>query len=160
MIAETPYFFSIAALSVSLAGFAGLIAAFRRGAEWRPMDLFRVREIIEFGFVNAILALLTVPLIATVHDVSRTASIVCALVAAYLLVTSILLVRRRESLDLPRTFGWYVPATLVTGAAFVLAVAGAVTAEPALLLWTLLAMLGRPMLAFVLVLALLRNDAA
>jgi hypothetical protein len=160
VIAETPYFFSIAALSVSLAGFAGLIAAFRRGTEWRPMDLFRVREIVEFGFANAILALLTVPLMETVHDVSRMASIGCALAAAYLFVTSILLLRRREHLDLPRTLAWYAPATLVTGSAFILAVAGAVTGEPALLLWTLLVMLGRPMLAFVLVLALLRNDAA
>jgi hypothetical protein len=74
VIPESPFVFSIAALSVTLPGFAGLIAAFRRGSEWGTMDLFRVREIIEFGFVNAFLALLTVPLVASLHELPRVVS--------------------------------------------------------------------------------------
>jgi hypothetical protein len=81
VIPESPFVFSIAALSVTLAGFAGLIAAFRRGSEWGTMDLFRVRELIEFGFVNAFLALLTVPLVASRHELPRVVSTVCGIAA-------------------------------------------------------------------------------
>jgi hypothetical protein len=158
VIPETPYLFSIAALSVSLAGFAGLIAAFRRGAEWRAMDLFRVREIVEFGFANALLALLVAPIVATVHDVARAVSIVCGLAAAYLVVATILLVRRQRGLSLPTSIDWYLPAASVSTGAFTAALIGLGSGEVAWLLWMLLFLLLRPMLAFIFVLALLRRD--
>jgi len=158
VIPEAPFVFSIAALSVSLAGFAGLIAAFRRGSEWPAMDLFRVREIVEFGFVNAFLALLTLPLVATVHEVPRTVSIVCGIAALYLLLTTFLLMRRQRGLGLPTSVGWYLPAAAVSSATLVVALVGVVSGNIAWLLWTLLFLLARPMLAFVFVLALLRRD--
>ena len=68
MITEAPFLFSIAALPVSLAGFAGLVAAFRRGGAWEAIHLFRLREIAEFGFANAFIALLPVPLFASIAD--------------------------------------------------------------------------------------------
>ena len=160
MIAEAPFLFSVAALSVSLAGFAGLIAAFRRGGEWRPMDLFRVREIVEFGFVSAFLALLTIPLAATLHDLPLSVSIVCGLAALYLVVTTFALVRRLRGLALPFTFDWYLPAALVSVGAFTAALVGFGSGDVAWLMWTLLLLLGRPMLAFVFVLTLLRRDGS
>jgi hypothetical protein len=42
--ADTPFLFSVAALSVSLAGFAGLVATFRRGSDPRAIDIFRLRQ--------------------------------------------------------------------------------------------------------------------
>jgi hypothetical protein len=69
------------------------------------MDRFRVREIVEFGFVNAFLALLTVPLFASVHDVSRVVSIVCGLAALYLVATTLILLRRQRGLGLPSRSG-------------------------------------------------------
>jgi hypothetical protein len=159
MIAEAPFLFSVAALSVSLAGFAGLIAAFRRGAEWRPIDIFRLREIVEFGFVNAVLALLMVPLVATTRDISRSVSIVCGLTALYLVVTTLLLVRRQRGLDLPTSLAWYLPAGTTGAITLTVALIGAGSGEIVWLLWLFLFMLWRPMLAFVFVLALVRNEA-
>lgn len=52
MIPEAPFFFSIAALSGSLAGLAGLVAGLRRGSDMPGHDLFRLREIVEFSFAN------------------------------------------------------------------------------------------------------------
>jgi hypothetical protein len=158
VIPESPFVFSIAALSVTLPGFAGLIAAFRRGSEWGTMDLFRVREIIEFGFVNAFLALLTVPLVVSLHEVPRVVSTVCGIAAVYLVVSVALLRRRQRALRLPTTLGWSVPAAVVSGAAFTVALAGLGSGEVAWLLWTLLFLLARPMLAFVFVLVLLPRD--
>jgi hypothetical protein len=59
VIPEAPYLFSVAALSVTLAGFAGLVAAFRRGSELTPIDIYRLRQIAEFGLGDALIALST-----------------------------------------------------------------------------------------------------
>ena len=122
------------------------------------MDLFRVREIVEFGFVNAFLALLTIPLVATVHEQARVVSIVCGIAALYLVVTVILLTRRQRELGLPTAPSWYLPAAAVTTSAFIVALVGFASGDVAWLLWTLLFLLARPMLAFVFVLAVLRRD--
>ena len=61
MIPEAPFFFSIAALSGSLAGLAGLVAGLRRGSDMPGHDLFRLREIVEFSFANVLLAISTIP---------------------------------------------------------------------------------------------------
>jgi hypothetical protein len=74
VIPEAPFVFSIAALSVTLAGFAGLVAAFRRGGDWTAITVFRLREIAEFGFGNALLALVLIPLSATTGDVATALS--------------------------------------------------------------------------------------
>jgi hypothetical protein len=42
----------VAALSVTLAGFAGMVAAFRRGSELMPIDIYRLRQIAEFGLAR------------------------------------------------------------------------------------------------------------
>ena len=70
MIPEAPYLFSVAALSVTLAGFAGLVAAFRRGSELMPIDIYRLRQIAEFGLGTALIALSTIPLSTTTGDVA------------------------------------------------------------------------------------------
>ena len=81
MLPEAPFLFSVAALSVTLAGFAGLVAAFRRGADWKAMDVFRLREIAEFGLGNALITLLVVPLSTTTGDLP-TALRICAVLGA------------------------------------------------------------------------------
>jgi hypothetical protein len=53
-----------------------------------------------------------------------------------------------------------VPAAVISGGAFAVALVGIGSGETAWLLWTLLFLLGRPMLAFVLVLSLLPRDHA
>src|SRR5215831_6565464 len=54
--------FSIAGLGLTLAGFSGLVTAFRRGGVWKPMDAFRRRQIPEMGLFTTLLALITGPL--------------------------------------------------------------------------------------------------
>jgi hypothetical protein len=44
VIPEAPFLFSIAMLSASLAGLAGLVAGLRRRSDVRPIDPFRLRE--------------------------------------------------------------------------------------------------------------------
>jgi len=54
---------AIAAIGMSLAGFAGLIAALlKRGEAWQPRDLFLLRQMVSYGFAAVLFALATVPL--------------------------------------------------------------------------------------------------
>lgn len=48
-------------VGVSLAGFAGLIAAFRVRADWDPVNLWRVKTIVGDAFVTAFAALASNP---------------------------------------------------------------------------------------------------
>jgi hypothetical protein len=53
----------IAAIGMSLAGFAGLIAALlKRGESWTPRDIFFVRQMVSYGFATVLFALLPIPL--------------------------------------------------------------------------------------------------
>jgi hypothetical protein len=72
VIPSTAFLLSVAGLGVSLAGFSGLVAAFRRGATWQKIDAYRLRQIPEMGLAASVLALLTIPLADTVHDASAT----------------------------------------------------------------------------------------
>jgi uncharacterized YccA/Bax inhibitor family protein len=102
VIPEAPFAFSIAALSVTLAGFAGLVVAFRRGAEWNPMDVFRLREIGEFGLGNALLALLLIPLSTTTGDVETALRTCGALGILFVLAGTVFSCADRS--------GWVYPA--------------------------------------------------
>lgn len=152
MIAEAPFFFSVAALSASLAGLAGLVAGLRRGSDIPAHDLFRLRQIVEFAFANVLLALVVIPLAAWLGSVGDAVSIAAALSLAYLAVIMFLLGRRVRRLHLPRSRAWYTAAIGINVLAIVAAVAtiaaGSVPAFEALMI-TLLA---RPMIAFLLVL--------
>jgi hypothetical protein len=158
VIPEAPYLFSVAALSVTLAGFAGLVSAFRRGAGWTAMDLFRLREIAEFGLGNALVALLAIPLGTTLGDLAA-ALRVCGLVGGIFVIGGgVLLVRRRSDLGVPRERTWYALAALTDIGAIAAALAMVVAPSIGLLEWFLLFLLARPMLAFALVLASLRHE--
>ena len=158
MIPEAPFLFSVAALSVTLAGFAGLVAAFRRGGEWTPTTVFRLREIAEFGLGNALLALLFVPLATTLGDLSAALRICGAVGVALVLGEGLVLIRRSNALRLPRERWWYALAAAIDVGALGAGLATAVAGTIGLFEWQLLFLLARPMLAFVLVLASLRHD--
>ena len=153
MIPEAPFLFSVAGISASLAGLAGLVAGLRRGADVRPIDLYRLREIVEFAFANVILALGTIPLVLTIGNTSDALRLGAGAALLYSIVHIAVLIQRSRRHALPSSRAWYVGAgsldiaTLVTVVATV--VSGAFGAYEALLLVLLL----RPMLAFLLVLA-------
>jgi hypothetical protein len=155
---EAPYLFSVAALSVTLAGFGGLVAAFRRGGEWTAMTVFRLREIAEFGLGNALITLLLIPLATTLGDLATAVRICGAVGVLFVVAQSLVLIRRQGSLALPPGLSWYVVAGALDvgaiGAGFATAVAGTI----GLFEWELLCLLARPMLAFALVIASLRHD--
>lgn len=152
MIPEAPFFFSIAALSGSLAGLAGLVAGLRRGSDMPGHDLFRLREIVEFSFANVLLAISTIPLalaLGTLNDAVR----VGALAAVVYLVAVIAILRlRQQRLSVAPGRVWYAAVLLLNAAALVAAfttiATGAVASYEALLVL----LLARPMLAFLLVL--------
>ena len=157
MIPEAPFLFSVAALSVTLAGFAGLVAAFRPGGEWTGITVFRLREIAEFGLGNALLALVLIPLSTTTADVPTALRICGALGILFLLAGVVLLVGRQRRLGVPGERGWYALASVIDLAAIGAGSATLLTGSVGFFEWELLFLLARPMVAFVLVLASLRH---
>jgi len=80
------FFLSIAGLGVSVAGFSGLVTAFRRREEgWTRAELWRVRAIPRLSFVLVFLALLPFPLYALTGDEALVIRLVSGMVVvAYL----------------------------------------------------------------------------
>jgi hypothetical protein len=153
MIPEAPVLFSIAGISASMAGLAGLVAGLRRGADVRPMDLFRLREIVEFAFANVLLALSTIPIALAIGTEADGYRIVAAGAIAYLLVHIGVLYGRSRRNALPTSRGWVIGAVAVNVAVLLLGIATVATGSLGAFEGLLLALLARPMLAFLLVLA-------
>jgi hypothetical protein len=61
-----PLLLTIAGLSLSVAGFAGLMTAFRRGEGWSATDIWRMRGIVRLSFINMFLALVPAALFLVV----------------------------------------------------------------------------------------------
>jgi hypothetical protein len=153
VIPEAPFLFSIAGLSASLAGLAGLVAALRRADGVKGRDLFRLREIVEFSFANVLLAVQVVPLALFLGSTSDAVRIAAVVAVGYLIVGTSVLVRRQRRLRIAPTVAWYLVAgaiNLVVLAVGLAAIAfGSIAAYEALLV----GLLARPMLAFLLVLS-------
>jgi hypothetical protein len=151
MIPEAPFFFVMGTMSLALAGLAGLVAALRRGETMRSIDLFRLREIVEFAFANALLAVSTVPL-AVVLGAPAATRIIAFAAILYLIVVSAYLFRRlRRSGNTVRA-PWVAVAAVLDGFAIIAALSAAVLGAVAALEATLVLFLARPMTAFLFVL--------
>lgn len=146
------FLFSIAGLSVTLAGFSGLVAAFRRGATWQPLDSYRLRQIPEMGLTTAAVAVVTVPLMDTTRNPTTAIQIISgvALLFTFWHIVVLLLRARRLGLQLGRPSTALISVIDITVLAIgtaALTLGGQVLFE-----WLLVTMLMRPMVAFVLVL--------
>jgi hypothetical protein len=152
VIAEAPFFFSIAALSASLAGLAGLVAGLRRGSDMPGHDLFRLREIVEFSFANVLLAVSTIPLAVALDSLSDAVRVGAVAAVVYLIAVIAILRMRQQRLAVAPGRVWYAAVALLNAVALVAAcitiATGGVPAYEALLV----ILLARPMLAFLLVL--------
>ena len=153
MIAEAPFLFSIAGISASLAGLAGLVAGLRRADGVRSMDLFRLREIVEFSFANVLLALSIVPLALLLQGTETAVRIGSALAIFYLVVTVVVLIDRQRRLNIPAERVWYVGAGLLNVAAVFAGAATIVGGTIGAFELLLVILVARPMLAFLLVLS-------
>jgi hypothetical protein len=68
-----PFFFSIAGISVSLAGFAALIAWLREDStSWDPINLWRVKTIVRHALTLAFLTLSLTPVYSLTDDMETT----------------------------------------------------------------------------------------
>jgi hypothetical protein len=157
MIPEAPYLFSVAALSVTLAGFAGLVAAFRRGSDLMAIDIYRLRQIAEFGLGNALIALSFVPLSTTTGDLTLALRLSGAIGVLFVFGGVALLLRRQRRLGLSGQAGLNAVIVVIDVAAVAAGVATLVVGSVGLFEWQLLFLLSRPMLAFTFVLASLRH---
>jgi hypothetical protein len=154
VIAEAPFVFSIGALNLSLAGLAGLVATLRRGrgGELEAIDRYRLREIVEFSFANALFALAIVPLTATLDELAVAIRALGAFALVYHAASIVVLLRRQRARDVPFG-GWAaVPIVVLDLAIFIAAAACIASGAIAAYEWLLVALLARPMLAFVFVL--------
>ncbi len=152
MPAESGFFFAVATLSASLAGLAGLVAALRRGTGLAALDLYRLREIVEFAFATILLAVSTIPL-AGLLGLTGAVRLNAALAILVLVVHAIFLTRRALSRELGRYPMWTAAAIgldlLALGAGLITVLGPSVPAYQLLLV----VLLARPMAAFLLVLS-------
>jgi hypothetical protein len=149
---EAPLLFSIAGLSASLAGLAGLVAGLRRGPRLAPMELYRLREIVEFSFANVILALSTVVLPNAVGGRAAIA-IVAAAGLLYLLVDAAILFRRLARAGIPVTRPWVVAASVIDAMAIGIGLGAMGSGEMSVLEALFIVFMARPMVAFLFVLS-------
>jgi hypothetical protein len=153
MSVEGPSFFSIAALSASLAGLAGLVAALRRGEGLGSSDRYRLRQIVEFSFANILFAVAMVPLAALTGSVETAVRIGGGVAVAYLVFNIILLLRRQRRAGMPLHPAWVIPVALLNLATLLTASASLLVGAIGLYAALLVLLLARPMVAFTFVLA-------
>ena len=151
MALQNAYLFSIAGLSVTLAGFSGLVSAFRGGRQWKPTDAFRLRQISEMGLATSFITLASIPF-AEITDVATAVRVASGVAFIFTCMhVAFLLVRGR---NLWRGFDLSAKASALTIDLVVLGIAatGTVLATVPVYEGVLVLLLARPMVAFVLVL--------
>ena len=152
MPSDLPFLLSVAGLSGSLAGLAGLVGGLRRGEGLRPIDRFRLREIVEFAFATTLLALSTVPLTTILGSPESAIRVEAAAAVAYLLAIAIILFRRLRTSGIGLSM-WIAVAGILDTLIILMAIATVSSGAVASLEVLLLLLLARPMTAFLFVLA-------
>jgi hypothetical protein len=152
VIPEAPFLFSVAALSATLAGLAGLVAALRRGTEMRAADLFRLQQIVEFCFANILIALSVVPLALFLDGIEPAIRIMAAIALTYAVVSVVVLRRRQKQFHLAWSPSWWVGVIVLNAAVLALSLAALLSGEVAAFEALLVVFMARPMFVFLLVL--------
>lgn len=154
MIPDAGFVFSVAGLNASLAGLGGLLIALRRGADVRPLDSLRLRQVVEFAFANLLLAISIQPFVALLGpDGGYRLAGGLALVA---IVAALPILQHRVArVGIAWGRSWAAAAIALTAGGALLAAATVI--EPAAGTYELLmiVMLARPMVTFLLVLGVI-----
>ena len=153
MTADSPFLLSIAALSASLAGLAGLVAALRRGEGLSTNDRYRLHQIVEFCFANILFAVSMIPLTSLTGDVQQSLRIGGAVAFVYMLVAAAVLVRRARQLNIQLQRDWMIIVAALNIGALVTSAAAALTGSVGAFQALLVILLARPMVAFLFVLS-------
>ena len=152
MIPEAPFFTSVATVSMTLAGFSGLLVAFRRGDQLRSVDLFHLRGIAETGLASALLALTTIVIATLVGDLQSATRVLAAIVLAFIGFQIGVFAWRQRRLSVRTGLPHAVGAAVLDLAAVVLAVVTIVGRAVGIYEALLVLLLARPMWDFVRVL--------
>jgi hypothetical protein len=82
-VAGQPFFLTMAGISLSLAGFAGLLASFREPTDsWTVVDLWRLQRIVNRSFASVFVALIPIPIFGIIGDEGGAVRIASAVFAA------------------------------------------------------------------------------
>ncbi len=152
MIADAGFVFSIAALNASFAGLGGLLLGLRRGSDLDPLDTLRLRQVVEFAFANLLVAITVQPVVSLAGQ-DAGFRLTGALSLAYVVLSLPVLQRRVARVGISWGRAWVLAAIGLS--AIGAALSAATIAAPTLGVFELLlvALLARPMVVFVLVLA-------
>lgn len=147
------FLLSIVGLGVSLSGFSGLVAAFKRGVPLKPMDAYRLRQIPEMALATGFIALITLALADTFNDPATAIRIASGAGLAFTLAHMVVLIRRSREMNVPLSrLNWIVAGTIDT-AVIIAGVISVIAGTAGAYEWLLALMIARPGMAFLLALS-------
>ncbi|HEX7264427.1 MAG TPA: hypothetical protein VF383_09665 [Candidatus Dormibacteraeota bacterium] len=150
---DPAFMYAVAGLSLTLAGFSGLVVAFRHEGALKAVDAYRLVQIPEMALVTTLLSLIPAPLSEWVGTASAGIRITAGLALLFTIGhVLVLITRMREGhLQLPQagvTMAGVLDIAIMLTGAICLGVGSALSLD-----WLLILLLARPMLAFALVVA-------
>jgi hypothetical protein len=154
-VIDESFFLTMAGLSMSFAGFAGLMNALRRrGETWAPMELYQLRIIVAYAIATLFGSLLTIPfveLFGTRNGLQWLGLVMVIVTAALGLANLLSDLRQGHGIVLPtRIRATFTTITVLGLLAFVVT---ALTGAPALYRVALILMLAMPAGTFAYVVA-------
>jgi hypothetical protein len=151
-IPDAGFLFSVAALNASFAGLAGLLVGLRSGSGLQPLEALRLRQVVEFAFSNVVLALSVQPSALLLEGVDAGMRVSSGLTLVYVVAALVILRSRVARVGITWGRSWAASAIGLSAAAIALSSATIVVPSAGFYDLLLVAMLARPMAAFLLVL--------
>ena len=139
------FYLSVAGLALSVAGFAGLVTAFRHGDGWTRTSLWRVRNIVRLSVSLVVIALLPFPVFALTNDEPIAIRVTAVALIAILFYDLLSAWRERRQWS---DASWVWVFLGVGSLELLLHVATFVFASPGLLMLSLIGRLEHPMHLF------------
>jgi hypothetical protein len=147
------FYLSVAGLALSVAGFAGLVTAFRHDEGWTRTSLWRVRNIVRLSISLVVIALLPFPVFALMNDEATAIRVTALALIAILLYDMVSAVRERGQW---RDTSWVTVFLVMGSVELLLHILTFVFATPGLLMLSLIGRLEHPMHLFYNVIASFR----